>query len=199
MEPKDKQVVDVETPEIDVQKEEQIQSMESAIARLQSLTKSNSNAQLHKAEIPTKEEVIAENKQMDLEYNLSENELDPNFEDINEVLSEEDDARHNKRFAWLAYILFFIPLLINKKSPFVRLHANEGLDVFIIDMFATALTVCGKVIPFSATWSIIGDLMFLAGLGLFALTTVTKIFQIVRVLMGKKNQTPWLWKTRIIK
>ena len=99
----------------------------------------------------------------------------------------------------MAYILFFIPLCINKKSQFVRLHANEGLDVFIIDIVASIAMICGKFIKFSATTAIFGHLLFLLGIGLFALTSITKIFQIIQVLRGKKNQTPWLWKTRFIK
>ena len=39
-----------------------------------------------------------------------------------------------KPFAWLAYILFFIPLLFKKNNRFVRLHANEGLELNIIDL-----------------------------------------------------------------
>ena len=204
MDPKDNNIKDIETTE----KEKQILSMESAIARLQGLTKHTSTEDnekpITKATITAKEQkedASIENKtkttkQIDIDYQLAPNDLDTEFD---EVLSEEDDARFNKRFTWLAYILFFIPLLINRKSPFVRLHANEGLDVFIIDVIASAFMICGKFIPFSAKLAIIGHLLFLTGIGLFALTTITKIFQIVRVLLGKKNQTPWLWKTRIIK
>ncbi len=117
-----------------------------------------------------------------------------------EMSAEEvEDIKKNKKIAWLSYILFFIPLCINRKSPFVRLHANEGLDVFIIDVVASILMICGKFIKFSATSAIFGHLMFLAGLGLIALTSITKIFQIIQVIRGKRNQTPWLWKTRFIK
>ncbi len=114
-------------------------------------------------------------------------------------LSDEEDAKQNKKFTWLAYILFFIPLCINSESAFVRLHVNEGLEVFLIDIFAIAMLLCGTLIKWGQSVAIIGYLLILASIGLLILTTVTKIFQIVQVARGKKNQTPWFFKWRMIK
>lgn len=171
------------------EKEQKVSSIDSAIKRLQTLSQEVS---------VEKEEELKEEPKTNENYYPQPNDLEPEILK-EEILSEEEDAKKNKKIAWLAYILFFIPLMINKKSQFVRLHANEGLDVFIIDIFATILVVCGKFIPFTKSLAIVGHLLFLVGLGLFALTTITKIFQIIRVALGKKNQTPWLWKTRFIK
>ncbi|MBE5735715.1 MAG: hypothetical protein E7361_04685 [Clostridiales bacterium] len=113
--------------------------------------------------------------------------------------NEYDDIKKTKKYAWLAYILFFIPLLINRKSKFVRLHANEGLEIFIFDLLATALILTNTLITFSAISSIIGIICKLFGVGLFILTGITKIFQIIQVIRGKATQTPWLWKSRMIK
>lgn len=211
----DTQVVAKETES----KEKKIMSMDSAIQRLQKLSKATntdkSAEDIHKEQtsendieitFDSVEKKVVEDvkdkksskKEMQVDYNIQQNDLDSTLLD-DDTLSEEEDAKHNKGIAWLAYILFFIPLLINKKSPFVRLHANEGLDVFIIDVFASILMICGKFVNFGSKLAILGHLMFLGGIGLFVLTGITKIFQIIRVAMGKKNQTPWLWKTRIIK
>ena len=111
-----------------------------------------------------------------------------------------EDAKKNRKWAWTAYILFFIPLLINKKSKFMRLHANEGLDVNIIDAIATVLTIVGKVITGT---TMLGKSLLMAsfflGLGLLFMTTVTKIVMIICSALGHDHQTPWLWKTRLIK
>ena len=41
------------------------------------------------------------------------------------------DAQDNKVMAALAYIIFLIPLLASKESPFARYHTNQGLVLFI--------------------------------------------------------------------
>ena len=125
-----------------------------------------------------------------------------NSELVPQILEEDkeyDDIKKSKKYAWLAYILFFIPLLVNRKSKFVRLHANEGLEIFIFDLLATALILTDALIEFNGLHSIFGIICKLAGIGLFILTGITKIFQIVQVIRGKATQTPWFWKARMIK
>jgi uncharacterized membrane protein len=55
-----------------------------------------------------------------------------------------DDAEKNKAFAILAYIgiLFVVPLIAAKDSPYAKYHANQGLALFLT-MFAliTVLTI----------------------------------------------------------
>jgi len=185
----EKETVNQETVEkkTEINKTEQLKSLDTVMKDLQSMLdkqKQINNTKTTKQETPVDEPVETTIKSAKV-VEMSEEEI--------------EDVKQNKKIAWLAYILFFIPLCINKKSPFVRLHANEGLDVFVIDVVASILMICGKFIKFSTTAAIFGHLMFLFGIGLFALTSITKIFQIIQVLRGKKNQTPWLWKTRIIK
>jgi len=111
-----------------------------------------------------------------------------------------DDAKQNKKFAWLAYILFFIPLLINKKSNFVRLHANEGLEINIVDVLGLVLLICGATIK---TASLVGHailiLCAIIGVSLLILTTISKIYMIITCLKGLAHQTPWFSKYRLIK
>ena len=110
------------------------------------------------------------------------------------------DIKKNRKWAWTGYILFFIPLLIDRDSEFMRLHANEGLDTNIIDVLAALLLILGKNLTSSLIlWKSIFLSMFFMGVGLLFLTTVTKIFMIVQSARGKKKQTPWLWKTRLIR
>lgn len=111
-----------------------------------------------------------------------------------------EDIKKNRKWAWTAYILFFIPLLINKKSNYLRLHSNEGLDCNIIDVAGAILMLLGKLIKGSTivAKSILMSMFFL-GLGLIALTTITKIVMIICSAKGHTHQTPWLWTWRIIK
>lgn len=110
------------------------------------------------------------------------------------------DIQKNKKWAWTAYILFFIPLLIDNKSNYMRLHANEGLDTNLIDLGALLLLLLGTQLKSSLIfWQTAFISMFFMGIGLLFMTTVTKIFMIVQSIRGKKKQTPWLWKARIIK
>ena len=111
-----------------------------------------------------------------------------------------EDAMQNKNIAWLAYLLFFIPLCINSKSAFVRHHANEGLEINIIDVIGLTLLIVGAVV--NSANEAVHTLMLifvLVGIGLLVLTLVTKIYMIVSSLKGKEVSTPWMWDLRIIK
>ncbi len=111
-----------------------------------------------------------------------------------------DDAKQNKKFAWLAYIVFFIPLLINKQSNFIRLHANEGLEINVVDVLGLVLLICGAAIK---TASLVGHailiLCVIIGVSLLILTTISKIYMIIVCLKGLSHQTPWFSKYRFIK
>ena len=110
------------------------------------------------------------------------------------------DVKENKNIAWLAYLLFFIPLLINKTSPFVRHHANEGLEINIVDFVAAVLLILGATLPTAVAWVGLLTIIFsVIGVVLLVLTTVTKVYMIVSTLHGKAVSTPWMWDLRIIK
>lgn len=59
------------------------------------------------------------------------------------------DVEKNKVMAILAYILFFVPILAAKDSPFARFHANQGTWLVIMG-------VIGNVIGFILTAVVIG-------------------------------------------
>ncbi len=119
---------------------------------------------------------------------------------LKEKFVPSEDAKQNKNIAWLAYILFFIPLLINSKSAFVRHHANEGLEINIFDVIGLTLLLVGALVE--STNSAVHGLMIifvLIGTGLLVLTLITKIYMIVTTLQGKETNTPWMWNVKIIK
>lgn len=111
-----------------------------------------------------------------------------------------EDARQTMHFAWLAYFLFFIPLLINKNSAFVRHNANEGLEINVFDAIGIILACVGTCVETtnSATHLFL-IICTLVGMGLLVLTMVTKIYMMVVSSKGKKVDTPWMWNLKIIK
>ena len=111
-----------------------------------------------------------------------------------------EDSMATKKYAWLAYILFFIPLLINSKSAFVRHNANEGLEINIFDAVGLTLLLCGTLIETAdVTAQSLLAICSIIGICLLALTTLTKVYMIVYSAMGRQMSTPWMWNLRIIK
>lgn len=118
----------------------------------------------------------------------------------NDAVITPEDIRESKKYAWLAYILFFIPLLINRENAYVRHNANEGLEMNICDLLAGILILLNAVLDID---SIIGSFLLLigsiVGIGILILTTITKIYMIFAVLCGKRANTPWFWSIRMIR
>ena len=111
-----------------------------------------------------------------------------------------DDALATRKFAWLAYILFFIPLLINRNSEFVKHNVNEGLEIFCIDVIGALLWIIGSCVK---TTSIVAHGFMIAftiiGIFLIVLTTITKIYMITVTAMGRKVTTPWFFHLKMVK
>lgn len=112
----------------------------------------------------------------------------------------KEEVKSGRGVAWLAYILFFIPLIFNGKNRFVRIHANEGLDLNIAELIGGLL-----ILPFfliSNPTGIIEIIVYVAGiLGLVVLAAcaLTIIPVMIGALCGAQFQIPWLLKKRIIK
>jgi uncharacterized membrane protein len=67
---------------------------------------------------------------------------------IEEVFGyEQEDIDNNKIWAILAYILFFIPLLTARQSPFAMYHANQGLMLFIVAIASIVFNSIISAIP----------------------------------------------------
>ena len=118
----------------------------------------------------------------------------------NEAVITPEDIKEGRKCAWLAYILFFIPLLINKENAFVRHNANEGLEINLCDLIAGILILLNVVVTGA---SLVASFLFMigsiVGWGLLILTTITKLYMIVASLLGKRANTPWFWNIRMIK
>jgi uncharacterized membrane protein len=50
----------------------------------------------------------------------------------------------NKWICVLAYIIFFVPLLVDGENEEYKFHANQGLNLFIL---AVAISIIGSLVP----------------------------------------------------
>jgi uncharacterized membrane protein len=106
---------------------------------------------------------------------------------------EPDDAEKNKVWGILAYILFFIPLITAKDSPFAKYHANQGLALFLTMIVSlTALTIL-SFIPFVGfVFGLLHILVYLGGL-------VLVVLGIVNAAAGKCIPLPVIGGIKLIK
>ena len=80
--------------------------------------------------------------------NLSHPDPDPN------------DVQTNKAIAALAYIVFFLPLLVARESRFAMYHANQGLALFLtalaVNMVLSIIPIIGWLLSPLANFAVIG-------------------------------------------
>ena len=99
---------------------------------------------------------------------------------------DKDDIEKNKVMGLLAYILFFIPLLAAKDSPFARYHANQGLVLFLAAILSSVILI----IPILG-WIIAPILSIVI--------TVLAVIGIINALNGKAKELPMIGKFKILK
>lgn len=110
------------------------------------------------------------------------------------------EIRAAKSYAWLGYLLFFLPLLINRKNRFARIHANEGLELNMVEILGGLLLLPYFLLTnLEGTWHTVTFIMALAGIVLLGMCVLTIIPMMICAMCGLQFQTPWLWKRRIIK
>lgn len=100
---------------------------------------------------------------------------------------DPEDIEKNKVVSALAYLIFFLPLIVCPDSPFGKFHANQGLILLIV---AFAGNVILNIIPVLG-W-ILGVLFSLAILTLI-------ILGLVNTLNGQAKELPVIGKFTIIK
>jgi uncharacterized membrane protein len=111
---------------------------------------------------------------------------------------DPEDAENNKISGILAYlsILWLVPLLAAKDSPFAKYHANQGLVLFIVEVACWfILTMVGYILPMiglSFINFIFGSLVALVIVGL-------AILGIINAAAGKCVPLPVIGKFKLIK
>lgn len=109
------------------------------------------------------------------------------------------EVREGRGVAWMAYILFFIPLLFNRGNRFVRLHANSGLKLNLIEIFGGVLFGLQFVLKnVTGTLQTVVTLAGVLGLVLLATCAIILPITIIYAMFGGSFQVPWLWKKRMI-
>ncbi len=98
------------------------------------------------------------------------------------------EDKNTNIYAALAYILFFIPLIVDKDSEYGKFHANQGLNLLLLGI---AVSVLGALIPFIG-WFIISPI---GGL----LVLVLAIMGIINALNGEEKELPVIGKYRLLK
>lgn len=107
-------------------------------------------------------------------------------EDVKDVFSPEDIEK-NKTVSALAYIIFFLPLIVCPDSPFGKFHANQGLMLFL-------LGVVGSIV--------LGFIPILGWILLIfypLLILVFALMGLVNTLNGQAKELPIIGKYRILK
>lgn len=94
----------------------------------------------------------------------------------------------NKWVCVLAYIIFFIPILVDSNNEEYKFHTNQGLNLFIL---ALAISIIGSFVPV---------------IGWFIILPVGEIFCLVLAIMGminayneKTKELPIIGKYKLIK
>ncbi len=100
---------------------------------------------------------------------------------------ESEDIEKNKVMAGLAYIIFFLPLLVCPESKFGKFHANQGLLLLIVSFVGSIIL---SFIP------IIGWLL----LPVFSIAVLAfGIIGLVNGLSGKAKELPVIGKFKLLK
>ncbi len=119
------------------------------------------------------------------------------FKEAEEIF-EEEDIRQNKTMAGLAYILFFLPLIVCKDSKFGRFHANQGLLLLILSVVGYIAISIVTTILATITWRLFGFISLLYSIyGLFIMAIA--IYGLVNGINGKAKELPIIGKYRIIR
>lgn len=94
----------------------------------------------------------------------------------------------NKWINVLAYIVFFLPLLMDAENESYKFHANQGLNLLIIAVIVTAV---GSFIP------VIGWFLIRPIGGLFCFTLF--IMGVMNSINEKMKELPIIGKYKMIK
>ena len=98
-----------------------------------------------------------------------------------------EDIESSKVMAGLAYILFFLPMVVCPASPYGRYHANQGLLLLLLGLGGSIIL---SIIP------IIGWLL----LPIFALVVfIIAVIGLINGFTGKAKPIPIIGKYQLIK
>jgi len=103
------------------------------------------------------------------------------------MIPTETDVQQNKVMAILGYILFFVPLLAAKESPFAQYHARQGLNLFLLALASN--------IVLNILWFVGWLLLPFVNIGILVLA----IIGILAAANGQMKPLPLIGKYQILK
>jgi uncharacterized membrane protein len=114
---------------------------------------------------------------------------------------DADDAEKNKIFGIIAYlgILWIVPFLVAKDSPFSKYHANQGLTLFVIEVVLwIGLWMLDIIFGFILPSGILGIFVFIFSL-LWLPVFVLIVLGIINAAKGKCVPLPILGGVKLLK
>lgn len=121
---------------------------------------------------------------------------------ITEVLETEDksddftkkETEDGKGMAILSYIIALIPYYMEKENKFVRFHARQGMDIFIVSLVLMVISRAAYFMPNILSW-IITIPVYIINIILF----VISVMGIINAINGKAKELPLISKIKIFK
>ena len=105
--------------------------------------------------------------------------------------------------AWMAYILFFIPLIFARKKEYVRFHVNQGLMINLNDILAFALVAPKlfdiQIASMGEVLDLVKQILFFVGCLIEVILIVVRIIMMVASIIGSRHRLPLLGKKDIIR
>jgi uncharacterized membrane protein len=111
---------------------------------------------------------------------------------------EPDDIEQNKVISGLAYIIFFLPLLVCPKSKFGKFHSNQSLLLLIVGLIGNVIiTILSSFIAiYSVLFSLfLGFISLAFGITIFVLF----IIGLINAFNGRAKELPIIGSFRILK
>ncbi len=114
------------------------------------------------------------------------------------------DAAEHKGISVVAYLLFFIPLIMgaHKTSEFVKFHTNQGLVLFIFyaawGIIHAILSAILSAVLFSGSFAVWSIISLILGL-IWIIPAIFLVIGILNVVRGVCKPLPLIGKIRIIK
>lgn len=106
---------------------------------------------------------------------------------------DAEDAEKNKVFGILGYVIFFVPLIAAKDSPFAKYHANQGLVLLLAWIAASIILAIGGFMPF------VGPIFAIVHYAAYLVFLVFIILGIINAANGKCVPLPVIGGIKLIK
>lgn len=111
------------------------------------------------------------------DHSKTKHEKDPFNSTKGVQMGHPDDVEKNKAMAILAYLIFFLPLIVCPESKFAKYHANQGLIVLIVSAFLGIVSSGSGLFSF-IFWPVsilLNMVIGLVGLALFVLIIMNMV------------------------